>query len=407
MIVKAKIQGYRIFSDFTFHPNERMNLIVGSNESGKSTLLEAISLALTGRVNGRWISEELNPFWFNTPLVEQFLTDRRNGENAAFPEIRIELFFEDRDELQLLCGAINTEVPTRACPGITMRVMPNPEFSEELEDWASKPSHILPIEFYRYDWRTFADKQITSRPKQLATAIIDSRTVRSTSGIDYHLRQILSDHLEPPERAEISSAFRQARSEMSHAVLDKVNQRIRGLNASLHDQPISLAMDQSARASWEVSVTPHVDKVPFSMSGQGQQAAIKISLAMSKHSEKANFVMVEEPENHLTHTSLTILLKRMETLAGEKQQLFVTTHSSFVLNRLGLDSLLLVGVAEAHKFPALDPDTVSYFKRLPGYDTLRLVLAKKVVLVEGPSDEMIFERVFSDIYGSRPHGLWN
>jgi len=40
--------------------------------------------------------------------------------------------------------------------------------------------------------------------------------------------------------------------------------------------------------------------VPFSMSGQGQQSAIKISLAMSRHAGRAKFVMVEEPENHLT-----------------------------------------------------------------------------------------------------------
>ncbi|MEK9135674.1 MAG: ATP-dependent endonuclease, partial [Bacteroidota bacterium] len=134
----------------------------------------------------------------------------------------------------------------------------------------------------------------------------------------------------------------------------------------------------------------------------GQQAAIKISLAMNKHSDQANFVMVEEPENHLTHTSLTTLLSRMESLAGEQQQLFVTTHSSFVLNRLGLSSLLLMGRGEAHKIPSLNPDTVSYFQKLPGYDTLRIALANKIVLVEGPSDEIIFERIFRDIHRKSP-----
>ena len=123
---------------------------------------------------------------------------------------------------------------------------------------------------------------------------------------------------------------------------------------------------------------------------------------MSRQSDRANIVMVEEPENHLSHTSLTTLLSRMATLAGEQQQLFVTTHSSFVLNRLGLDSLLLVGSDEAARIPDLEPDTVSYFRKLPGYDTLRMVLARKVVLVEGPSDEIIFERIFTDIYGKLP-----
>lgn len=402
MITKVKISGYRIFREFELTPNLKFNLIVGANESGKSTLMEAIVLALTGRINGRRASEELNPYWFNTNLVEDFVQKRRDSERIAFPEIRIELFFEDRDDLQQLCGAINSEVPTKACPGITMRIQPNPDYSDDLENWAQDPSMILPVEYYLDDWRDFADNKITYRPRQLVTAIIDSRTVRSTSGIDYHLREILSDHLEPAERAAISLAYRQVKASLSGDALSDVNKRISDLHASLHDQPISLAMDQTARTSWEGAVTPHVDKVPFSMSGQGQQAAIKISLAMNRQSERANFVMVEEPENHLSHTSLAILLSRMSSLAGDQQQLFVTTHSSFVLNRLGLDSLLLVGPNKASKIPDLNPDTVSYFQKLPGYDTLRMVLASKIVLVEGPSDEIIFERVFKDIYGFRP-----
>ncbi|MBI3776197.1 MAG: AAA family ATPase [Gammaproteobacteria bacterium] len=402
MITKIKIHGYRIYKDFELEPNQKLNLIVGANESGKSTLMEAIALALTGRVNGRRVSEELNPYWFNTTLVEEFVWKRNNGERVAFPEISIELFFEGRDDLQQLCGAINTEIPTKACPGISMSILPNPDYADDLDNWARNPSPILPIEYYMDDWRSFADSKITIRPKQLATAIIDSRTVRSTSGVDYHLREILGDHLKPSERADISLTYRQVKASMSDGALKTVNERIGKLHASLHDRPISLAMDQSTRTSWESSVTPHVNKVPFSMSGQGQQAAIKISLAMNKHSDQANFVMVEEPENHLTHTSLTTLLSRMESLAGEQQQLFVTTHSSFVLNRLGLGSLLLMGRGEAHTVLGLSKDTVSYFQKLPGYDTLRIVLADKIVLVEGSSDEIVFERIFRDIHGKKP-----
>ena len=45
---------------------------------------------------------------------------------------------------------------------------------------------------------------------------------------------------------------------------------------------------------------------------------------------------------------------------------------------------------------------MAYFRKLPGYDTLRMVLADKIVLVEGPSDEIIFERIFKDRYQKRP-----
>lgn len=405
MITKVKIQGYRKYKDLTFRPNPRLNLIVGSNQSGKSTLMEAIALALTGRINGRTAAEELNPYWFNVEVVEGFIRSRAAGKRVPWPEIRIELFFENCDDLQQLCGAINTDVPINACPGTTMRVFPDPEYVDELDEWAKQASTLLPVEYYKIDWRSFADIVITSRPKHLAAAIIDSRTVRSTTGVDYHMRYILNDGLKPAERAAISVAYREVKASMSKSALKSVNDRMAEMHASLHDQPIALAMDQTARTSWEGAVTPHVNNIPFSMSGQGQQAAIKISLAMSRHSERATFVMVEEPENHLTYTSLTTLLHRIESLAGEHQQLFITTHSSFVINRLGLDGLHLLGSGNPCKINEMDPSTVNYFQKLPGYDTLRMVLASKIVLVEGPSDEIIFERIFQDVYSRRPMEL--
>ena len=283
-----------------------------------------------------------------------------------------------------------------------MRIEPNPEYASELEEWAKHPTTLLPVEYYRCDWRSFAGHPITTRPKVLATAVIDSRTVRATSGMDYHLRQILGDQLEPAERAEISLEYRKVKAQMSGTTLSAVNTSMSSVHATLHGKPIALAMDQTARTSWEGVVTPYVDNVPFAMSGQGQQSAIKISLAMNRHAGRAKFVMIEEPENHLTHTSLVTLLARIESLAGAQQQLFVTTHSSFVLNRLGLNALVLMGNDAAVKLTELPPDTVSYFKKLPGYHTLRIALASKIVLVEGPSDEIVIERIFIDLYGKRP-----
>jgi putative ATP-dependent endonuclease of the OLD family len=128
-------------------------------------------------------------------------------------------------------------------------------------------------------------------------------------------------------------------------------------------------MDQSSRASWETGIVPQVDEIPFAMVGQGQQAAIKVALAMSRTSGTSTFILIEEPENHLSHTSLTRLIARIERLAGDDQQLFVTTHSSFVLNRLGVDKLLLLHGGGTSKLDDLDEDTVAYFRKLAGYDT--------------------------------------
>lgn len=403
MIEKIRIRGYRKFRNIVVTPNDGLNIFVGDNEGGKSTIIEAVCLAMTGRVNGRTAQEELNPYWFNQDVVREFFEERAKGQPVAPPTISIELFLADEDALQRFTGAHNSDTPTRSCPGVEIAVEPNPDYSDDIEAYLYKSeTSILPVEYFRVVWRTFADQPLNAKPRELTTALIDSRTIRSTSGIDYHLRQILSDHLDPREKASISVAYRSVKEQMTAAHLADVNKKMSELEGAIDGQKLGLAMDQSWRSAWDTSVSPHVADLPFAMAGLGQQVAVKIALAMRRNADAVRVVMIEEPENHLSHTTLNKLLARVTSLKGDSQQLFATTHSSFVLNRLGLDSLLLLSDGRISKFDDIDTSTVEYFRKLPGYDTLRLVLADRVVLVEGPSDEIVFERFYLDKYSKRP-----
>lgn len=403
MIERIRIRGYRRFKDLDFKPHPRFNILVGDNESGKSTILEAVGLALTGRINGRPAADELNPFWFHQQNVTDFFQQRMAAEHVAPPTIDIEIFLADRNEFaRHLLGAHNSEVPTAEHVGVRMRIEPDPDYADEIEEHFSSHTAIIPVEYYRVDWRTFSDQILTTRPKELTTAIIDSRTIRSNNGVDFHLRQILHDHLAPRSRAEVSLAFRATKEQMTILHLAAVNKELGRLNGALKDRTISLAMDQSSRNSWDSGIVPHVADLPFSMSGQGQQAATKIVLALNREASGTHLLMIEEPENHLSHGSLNVLLRWIEDLTSDDQQLLITTHSSYVLNRLGLDGLELVSAGSVATLNELTKATASYFKKLPGYDTLRLVLADRFVLVEGPSDEILFERFYQDATGHRP-----
>jgi putative ATP-dependent endonuclease of OLD family len=404
MIQKVVIKGYRTIKNLTLVPHPRFNLLVGDNESGKSTLLEAIGLALTGRVNGRSASDELNPYWFNQESVSEFFAARQAGAPSTAPEISIEVFLIDLPEFQRnLVGAHNSASPTRSCAGVTLRVVANPEYDTEIEEHFKSPTKILPVEYFKVEWRSFGDLILTARPREITTALIDSRTIRSTGGVDFHLRQILNDHLDAEEKSRISLAFRAVKETMTNDHFPAVNEKMANLEGPLDNQRISLAMDQSSRASWDSNVVPHVAEIPFGMAGQGQQAVVKIALAMGHEATGARVVMIEEPENHLSHTSLNKLLSRIQLLAGSDQQLFIATHSSFVLNRMGLDNLVFMSKGNVAAMSDISENTVDYFKKLPGYDTLRMVLAERFVLVEGPSDEIVFEKFYKDSHdGRRP-----
>lgn len=404
MIEKIIIENYRRFGRLVIEPKIGMNILVGDNEAGKSTVLEAINLALTGRLNGKWVGDEKNPFWFNKTAVEEFFTKYGTPEQVAAPVIQIELYFsvDDNDpDLHRLRGVINSlsEAGEKTdCPGVRLQIRPSDEFKEEFAEYMKDPpAGILPTEYYECLWTNFDGHSLSRRPKALASAFIDTRTLRSSTGIDYHTRQILDSFMDEKERVRVAIEHRRSRHNLTTGVLADVSKKMQGDDVDLHDSVLGLAMDQSARAAWESDVVPQVDEIPFGMSGQGQQASVKVALAMHRSSDRANFVLIEEPETHQSHTSLRSLLGRIETLAGEQQQVFVSTHSSYVLNRLGLDSLLLLGPSGAVRLTQLTSDTVAYFQHLSGYDTLRLVLGRRLALVEGPSDEMVFKRCFKDV----------
>jgi energy-coupling factor transporter ATP-binding protein EcfA2 len=402
LINRIVISGYRCFKHLDLEPNPGLNIVVGDNECGKSTLLEAIALGLTGRINGRWAVEELNPFWFHRQAVLDFFSAYARKEPIEPPTICIELYFvDDIDAVQRFRGVHNSQQEDR--PGVALSVSPAEDYRAELDEYlASTPPAILPVEYYEVNWHSFADQRLAKRPRELATSYIDSRTIRSTAGVDYHTREMLSEHLDGQERAAISLAHRRSRQTITEDTLGAINERIGRDSKELHHKPIGLQMDQSSRSSWEAGVVPQVEDIPFAMSGQGQQSAIKMSLAMSRTSGASTFVLIEEPENHLSHTSLNRLISRIAALAGADQQLFICTHSSYVANRLGLDKLILLNQGVTAKLSSLPTGTVSYFRKLAGYDTLRLVLANYVVLVEGPSDVMIFERAYRDAVGKLP-----
>ena len=94
--------------------------------------------------------------------------------------------------------------------------------------------------------------------------------------------------------------------------------------------------------------------------------------------------------------------KLISELAKNNKQLFISTHSSYVANKLGLKHLQLVYNSTVIPFNGLDEDAYRYFLKLPGYNTLRMLLSKHIILVEGPADELIVQRAYLDNYGKLP-----
>lgn len=402
MLTKIHVQNYRIFRDFTLEFNDGLNILVGDNDSGKSTLLEAINLALTGRLRGQLLSNELSPRLLHRPSADAYVEAARAGKKPVPPELIIDLYLEPSKETAKLKGKNNATGEDR--PGLRIKASFNPLYATEYEAFIAKPDAIslVPTEYYRVEWLNFAGDAVSLRSIPTTAALIDASSIRLQGGADYYLQQIISNSLADTERVELARAYRSLREEFAgKEAIEAINTKLDASHNEVSDKKFSLSIDVSSRTAWESSLVPHLDDFPIQYVGKGDQSMLKILLALHKRLEDAHVVLVEEPENHLSPASLNSLVRRIAERC-EGKQVFITTHSSFVLNKLGLESLILLNDQRTLRIDHLPTDTQRFFKRLSGYDTLRVVLAKKIILVEGPSDDLVVQRAYWDRHGKLP-----
>ena len=172
-----------------------------------------------------------------------------------------------------------------------------------------------------------------------------------------------------------------------------INSRLKDA-INISQKEVTLSVDLSSKNAWENSLITYLDNVPFHYIGKGEQCIVKTKLALGhKKAKEANLILLEEPENHLSHTKLNELVYDIKTKSGEKQ-ILISTHSSFVANKLGLNHLILLNNKKTLKLDDLSDDSKRFFEKLSGYNTLRLLLCKKAILVEGDSDELIVQKAY-------------
>ncbi len=390
-IKKVKIRNFKCFKGiFELELNTGLNILVGNNETGKSTILEAIHIALTGFYGGRNIRNELSQYLFNRDVVELYINSVNNGAALPPPSISIEVFFD---------GSINPEYEGNdnservSCEGLRFQIAFDEKYTDEYNVLVSKKNMMsLPIEYYEVTWTTFARQAVTIRGIPVKSAMIDSSNYRYQNGSDVYISRIVKYLLSPEEVTAVSQAHRRMKDTfIGDDSIKAINERI-SKESSIVDGTVSLTVDLGTKNAWENSLVTQLNEVPFGYIGKGAQCVMKTELALTHRSaQNAQIVLLEEPESHLSFSKLNQLIKAIAEKYGDKQ-IIISTHSSFVANKLGLENLLLLENQKIARITELL--SAEFFKKVSGYDTLRLILCKKAILVEGDSDELVVQKAY-------------
>ena len=404
-ITKIIIENFKCFEgSFSLDLNKGLNILVGDNEAGKSTILEAVNLALSGWIYGKYLKTELTQALFNKTIVDNYLKSLKTTDQLAPPRILIELFFEiEHDSLRATFEGNGNSLKQKAC-GIQFQIAFDEKYQVAYDVLLQDSDNVrsLPIEYYNFLWSSFArDDRLTPTTIPFKSVLIDSANTRYQSGADIYVSRIIRDILSEEVKVKISQAHRKLKDKFAEDdVIRKVNKEIE--QKQISDKKVELSVDMSTKTAWETSITTYLDDIPFNYIGRGEQCMIKTKLALShKKSQEAHILLLEEPENHLSHAKLNKLINHIKE-NHEERQIIVSTHSSFVANKLGLSSLILLNIDKdtnkrnETRITDIDEETQKYFDKLAGFDTLRLILCRKAILVEGPSDELIVQKAYRD-----------
>lgn len=177
------------------------------------------------------------------------------------------------------------------------------------------------------------------------------------------------------------------------------------------DEDISISVKSEIAVKGLYSnIIPYIkhadDENLYPTSGEGRKKLLVYSLydilSDENSDRKINIFLIEEPENHL-HKSMQIALSNVLFNDENYKYLFVTTHSPFVLYEMNHVNLVRIynetKISSASYFYELK-DEHFVVKQVINRALSEAVFADKVLMVEGPSEKILFEKVlhFKDPY---------
>ena len=391
-IRKIRLHNFKRFRDFIIEPNKRVNIFVGDNEVGKSSVLEAIDLVASG--NNRRVEAIGLDRLLNIEAVQEFNSGVRTFENL--PILRIELYLSGQFD-HTMNGKNNLDGVV--CDGIRLVCAPNPDYRTDITDIRANHPYYFPYDYYAIRFSTFADEGYTGYKKKLRIALIDSANMNSEYATNDFVRRMYAHYTETDikERAKHKSAYRLLRINFQTNSLHDLNERVPA------DKNYAFGLKSGNSVDLESDLMIYENEVGIDSKGTGRQVFVKTDFALERSGENIDVVLIEEPENHLSPVNLRKLVKRVaETRSG---QLFITTHSSLISTRLELQNLLIMHDVSNDKptmLKDLSDDTAKYFMKTPPASIVEYALAQKALLVEGPSEYMLLERFYQSVAGHEP-----
>ena len=378
-IEKIVLKNFKRFKSFEMNLNSTQNIIVGDNESGKSTILLAINLALSAsrtKVENIGVQNLLN-----IDIVDLFLG--KSKENRTFdqlPGLRVEVFFSECNDYSFRGNGNSNKL---YCDGIYLSIIPNEEYRDIINELLESDTPLFPYEYYVIEFKTFANSAYKPYMRKINHMLIDNSSISNEYATREYIRDLYHSTLAYKERNEHQFKYRKLHDEFKDTSFKELSEKKLGEN-------FSFGIASTHKFCLENLLQLFDGKINIENKGKGHQNLLKTKFALSKKAkDELNVVLIEEPENHLSHRNMALLLNIIEK--STDSQLVIATHSNMIASRLGLQNLFLMNSnSECNAtLSMLTDETSKFFMKSPNNNILNFILSKRVILVEGHAEYIL------------------
>lgn len=371
-IKSLHIEGFKKFATLDVQFNERMNILVGENEAGKSTILDAIKTVLNQQY--RNVDKSVLRDLFNTQIVAAF---QANPSVKTLPRILIEVELS-LDPRQKNADYFYGEVYGKRKKqdekfGIRFECKFDEELGAGLEKSISEGK--IPYEYYTLTWNTFANRQYQMVKRPLQFLSIDTTNSAVIPSFNYYNRALFASKYDEVTRTKAKNDFRE---------------KLQDAFDSVELPPISdnrkFGVD-SKKVVLETILSVYEDSIALENRGSGMESLIKTQIALDKKNG-LDVILMEEPENHLCFSTLRKMLQEISEKQNESQ-IMVATHNNMIASRLNLNNVLWITDDGVKSLSGVDSKVAKFFVKADDNAFLQLLLSKKVFLVEGATEFLL------------------
>lgn len=388
-----KIKNFRSFYEIETDLSNQ-NVVFGMNDVGKSNFLHALRFLFDNKV-------------------------RRNGfletdfyQNNIDEEISIQICisisdFEDSLHSQFIVSKVFGSRDSKNLDDIYIEVQGRYDKNEEMGGatlfWGNDPLNLIEVasknSFYEIDKIfnvVYIDPSInleTLFKKYRKDIFKMNNLTNKDTDISEEIKNLTKDINTKVGTMEVIKKFEEQITEEYHSLKKE-------------DLEVTIRSEMAIKGYFN-DLIPYIKKNEdsnlYPTSGDGRKKILAYSLLNyfinNFETEKITLYLIEEPENNL-HRSLQLALSKKLFSQSAYNYFFLTTHSSDLLYEMDDASLIRVYSEDKIKCSSTLYSVSNCYKSIKkqlNKSIATAIFAEKVLLVEGPSEKVLFEKVLSEV----------